>query len=76
MAHVNPRDSVVEGRQPVTQQRAFVPSPSPASARGSGSTVCTWVLTPKLGGRGGGDADSAAWGRGIHVFSAACSMGR
>lgn len=36
------------GGQPVTQQQAFVPSPSPAGVRGSGITVCTQVLTPQL----------------------------
>ena len=54
MRDVNPTDSVVEGRQPVTQQQAFVPSPSPAGVRGSGVTVCTQVLTLQLEERGGG----------------------
>lgn len=36
MRDMNPRDFVVEGGQPVAQQRAFVPSPCPAGVRGSG----------------------------------------
>lgn len=54
MRAINPTDFVVRGGQPVTQQQAFVPSPSPAGVRGLGITVCTQVLTPQLEEGGGG----------------------
>ena len=41
----------------------------------SGVAACTQVLTPRLEEGRGGEAGSAAWGRGTRVVSVACSAG-